>query len=280
MQRLRLSLICATSLLTACFGEPPSATASDSTEDPGTIGGECEAASECEEGQSCMWGVCIGESGDETLEPLDEVPEPWAAVRIGCQRLHGECNEVCTNPFVTCYENAGVCAEQFTADYISDYAFPIIDHDLANRCAAQVIDQPCLDLEPDTLECDYAVHEGCAGDDDAHGVTSSPFRPGRLEVGTPDSVYLCERVEEFFEVELRAGQSVTVESPDAESSNLAASLHRLVPVAGGKVQLESIADDIDINDDDANPVPSDGTYLLSLRSTASTRRVDLTVDAM
>ncbi|MEM6991134.1 MAG: hypothetical protein AAF721_11570 [Myxococcota bacterium] len=266
-------------LTVGCFSESPIAATPGGPADAGSIGGDCEADADCDEGQTCSWGLCVG--GDDAIEPLDGAPQPWAAVQIGCQRLHGECNDVCSNPFVNCYENAEVCAEQFTADYIKDYTFPVLDADLAARCAAQVIDQPCLDLEPDTLECNYAVHEGCVGDDDGHGTTSSPFRPGRLTLGQADSVYLCASVEEFYELELRQGQGVSVHASNAESSSLSASLHRLVPVSSDRVQLESIVSYIDINDDDDDlePVPSDGTYLLSLRSTSNTRRVALTIHA-
>lgn len=264
---------------TGCFVDSLPSNASDSSQPsavgPASLGAVCETDEDCDEGQRCAWEICVGGGG--TAQPVDGVPEPWDAVRLGCNRLHSDCSEVCTSPFVECWSDATMCAEQFTADYIEDYDFPLFDDELAASCAAQVADQACGDLSPDTLECEYAVTEGCALDDDRFGAIYSPFRAAELPVGEPLVVMLCGWVPEFFRVELAQGQRIVITPTDEDAPTPNVSLQRMVADGQGYAHIEDVDGSVDLDADPSNAVPAAGEYLLSFEFFGETQLASVIV---
>jgi hypothetical protein len=175
-----------------------------------------------------------------------------------CERLHGECASVCDHVFFECYDDVATCTEQWQLDYLSDYAAPIVDDALVERCSAQVDQQACTDLRPDTAECDYSIVESCVGDGDGHGAIYSPFSPGSAKVGDVIEVELCEWVEEYFAIELEAGVVLEAVADD----------HVLVPGFIDRVEMVTTPDGDTVIERSnlATPAAHDGTYLLAVES--------------
>jgi hypothetical protein len=189
----------------------------------------------------------LGDPGD-----ADGIEAPFAEA---CARLHGECAPVCDNVFVECYDDVATCTEQWTRDYLADYEAPLVDPVRVAACAAQVDAQSCTDLEPDTVECEYAVVEGCPDDDDGHGAVYSPFTPGRVQLGVPLDVRLCPGVEEFFAITLEAGTTLELVQPEG-GPHVFTDLVRMSTAAGGEALLVRAGLD--------TPVVEAGEYLLAV----------------
>jgi hypothetical protein len=191
-------------------------------------------------------------AGDGPYEGVDGV------FARACERLHGECASVCDNVFVECYDDIATCTEQWKLDYLADYDAPIVDDDLVERCAADVDQQSCTDLRPDTPACEYAIVEGCVGDDDAHGAIYSPFTPGAARVGEVIEVELCEWVVEYFAIELEAG--AVLETLGADDGPVPGFIERveLLETTEGDAVIESA--------NLGTPVAHAGTYLLAVES--------------
>lgn len=220
-----------------------------------TIGLACAADDAATESTDASASASDGADGDAGLgEPADAdaVEAPFARA---CARLHDECAPVCDNVFVECYDDVATCTEQWTRDYLADYDAPIVDPARVAACAAQVDTQSCTDLEPDTVECEYAVVEGCPGDDDAHGAVYSPYAPGRIALGVPLDVHLCPGVEEFYAITLEAGATLELVLPE-DGPPVFADLVRMSTVPSGDSLL--VREGLD------TPVVEPGEYLLAL----------------
>ncbi len=208
----------------------------------GLVGAACTATDEA------------GSAPDELVE-FDDALAKEAPFERACARLHGECSSVCDNLFFECYGDASTCAEQWAAEYFDGFDDPLVDPARLRQCADQVDEQACTSLRPDSVECDYAVFESCVGDRDAWGSPYSPFEPAALVPGTTFTVDLCAHVEEFFEVELSAGQAVDVEWGD---DNAFVRVLQLRSNAHGHTVMTEY--------DEGDPVPQDGTYVVGLES--------------
>ena len=254
-----------------CIGEEPTAAGALPVPE-GAVGSECQTDADCDDGAYCGWGVCVGSEDTEAVAPVGDVDDATrAAVAHACARLHGDCADVCDNIFVECYADVGQCVQQWTADYLEDFAFPIVDRDLAAQCAAQIDEQACTDLRPDTLECEYAIVESCPGDDDGFGAPYSPFRAASLPGSGSFELMLCEDVTEYFRLQLSQGQRVRVTALDEEADAPALELHRLV--GGAATKLEDLERYIDPDGDEASAAaPLAGEYLLSVRASSGTQR--------
>jgi hypothetical protein len=208
--------------------------------------------------------ACFAEDGvggaAQAEEPADESTHEGVdgVFALACERLHGECSSVCDNVFVECYDDVDTCTEQWRLDYLADYAAPIVDEELVQRCAAQVDEQSCTDLRPDTVECDYSIVDSCVGDADAHGAIYSPFSPGVARVGDVIEVELCAWVEEYFAIELEAGAILDAVADDDV----------LVPGFIERVEMVTTPDgDTVIERSNLDtPAAHDGTYLLAVES--------------
>jgi hypothetical protein len=265
-------------LATGCLDEPTAAGAPVEVPD-GAVGSACESDDACSGDQRCEWNVCVGGDGDTsgTIPAGDADDATRAAVGRVCARLHGDCADVCDNLFVECYGDVSQCTQQWTADYLEDFTFPIVDEDLAVQCAAQIDDQACTDLEPDTLECEFAIVESCPGDDDGYGAPYSPFRAADLPASGSVELMLCEDVTEYFRVTLAQGQSVRVTALDPEADAPWIDLSRLVG-GGGTTKLEEVEGYLSSDGDELSaPAPLPGEYLLSVRSSQGTRRFAFTL---
>ena len=172
-----------------------------------------------------------------------------------CARLHGECASVCSSPFLECYADAGTCASQWEADFLADFDDPLLDAVRMRRCAEQVDEQSCTDLEPDTLECDYAILESCPGDRDALGQPYSPFLASPVPTDVEFRIEVCPSVEEFVAVELDRGAVLEIQRPDDAPSSFFRLL-QLLPDSRGDAVLHEYPIE--------QPVPEDGVYLVSI----------------
>lgn len=220
-----------------------------------TTGLACGADGDATESEGASAGASDGDDGDAGLGDPGDVGGIEAPFAEACARLHGECAPVCDNVFVECYDDVATCTEQWTRDYLGDYDAPLVDPVRVAACAAQVGGQSCTDLEPDTVECEYAVVEGCPDDDDGHGAVYSPFTPGRVELGVPLAVRLCPGVEEFFAITLETGATLELVLPD-DGPHVFVDLVRMSAVPSGDALL--VREDLD------TPVVEAGEYLLAL----------------
>lgn len=187
-----------------------------------------------------------------TPEAADAGEAPF---QRACARLHGECASVCLSPFLECYGDPGTCADQWEADFLADFEDPLIDTERMRRCAEQVDEQSCTDLEPDTLECEYAIVDSCAGDRDELGQPYSPFLATAVATDAELHIEVCPRVEEFVAIELDRGAVLEIVRPeDAPSSFFR--LLQLLPDSRGDAVLHEYPMD--------QPVPEDGVYLVSI----------------
>lgn len=211
--------------------------------------------------------ACFAEDGVGTKananDPDDEDDAPIEGGVDGvfaraCERLHGECSSVCDNPFFECYDDVDTCTEQWRLEYLSDYAAPIVDDALVERCGAQVDEQACTDLRPDTAECDYSIVESCVGDADAHGAIYSPFNPGVARIGETIEVELCEWVEEYFAIELEAGAVLEAVADDGTPMPGFIERVELVTTPDGDTVIERSNLD--------TPAAHGGTYLIAVES--------------
>ncbi len=201
----------------------------------------------------------LGEPGD-----LDGAQAPFAEA---CERLHDECAPVCDNVFVECYDDVATCTEQWTLDYLGDYDEPLIDPVRVAACAAQVDAQSCTDLEPDTVECEFAVVESCIGDSDAHGAVYSPFTPGVAQLDLPLDVHLCGGVREYFAITLEADMILELVQPDDTPGVFAELLSRATNAQGDAVLTTTSL---------STPVSDTGEYLLGL-DTGQTGNYTITI---
>lgn len=220
---------------------------------------------------SMAWGLAIcmiagcdttmdqGEGSDQptpltTVDEIDDAREPFARA---CARLHGECSAVCDNVLVECYDTAATCTEQWYADYLEDYRFPLVDPALVAECAAQVDRRRCTDLRPDTAACEYAIVDSCHDDRDDFEAPYSPFWAVDVELERPLSIHLCADVPEYYAVELSAGDTlVLVELVENEGPHLWSDLLRRTEDAAGNTFFEEYHL--------GEPVPLDGEYIVVL----------------
>ncbi len=253
-----------------CVGEEPTAAGAVPVAE-GSVGSECRADADCEDAAYCGWGVCVGGDADALGQVGDVDDATRAAVARACARLHGDCADVCDNIFVECYGDFDQCVEQWSADYLEDFSFPIVDRDLAAQCAGQIDEQACTDLRPDSLECEYAIVETCPGDDDGFGAPYSPFRAASLSGSGTFEVMLCERVTEYYRLQLAQGQGVRITALDEDADAPELELYRLV--GGTATKLESIEQYIDPDGDERSAAAAlAGEYLLSVRAYSGTQR--------
>lgn len=180
-----------------------------------------------------------------------------------CARLHGECAAVCDNVFFVCYESVSTCTREWTADHLQDYAFPVVDEDLVAKCAKQVDRQPCTDLRPDTIECDYAVVESCPDDADDYGAPYSPLSAHPVQIGDRLDLDLCDNVDEFFSVHVEAGTALEIVHED-DGPRLYRDMMRLQTNASGDTVIEWVGIE--------NPVPVTGEYVLVVSASARSHR--------
>ena len=197
------------------------------------------------------------EPGGEGLSEPGDAPGRHEPFSIGCARLHGECSSICDSPFLECYANASVCAMQWEAEFFDDFDDPLVDSTRMSRCADQVRDAACTSIEPDTLECEFAIVDACTGDRDALGQPYSPFSPATVVAGEAFSIDLCGGISEFLAVELEAGDVVHLEEPE-EGPNVFVSLHQMLETGSGDAVLHSLDED--------QPVPEAGVYLVELQT--------------
>lgn len=195
-----------------------------------------------------------GMSGDPLVSPSDErgVKAPFARA---CARLHGECSDVCDNLFVECYGDAATCTEQWTAEYLEDYRFPLVDESLLADCAAQVDRQACTELEPDSVACEFAIVESCPEDTDVYGANYSPFSAHPVQLGDELQVHLCDSVPEFFSLTLQGGTELEILEEGDRSSAYGELLRFSTNAAGDVISERSSLSD---------PVPVDGEYVLAI----------------
>lgn len=222
---------------------------------------------------SILCGMCLGCVGDDEAAvsssggssggsagggpvDIDEADGTDAPFARACARLHGECAPVCDNPFVECYDDPQTCTQQWKAEYLEDFDFPMADPVRLARCAEQVERSACTDIEPDTVECEFAVVEQCPDDLDAHR-PYSPFWAQRIAMGDTLRVHLCEDVVEYYVVSLQAGERIAVEVPD-DAPSLSIDLLRLTATDAGDAVLEELGLDI--------PVPLAGDYIVALEA--------------
>ncbi len=205
-------------------------------------------------------GVDPAASGDgmaEAPQDLDDEHGAKAPVARACARMHGECSAICDNVWAECYDDVATCTEQWYADYLEEFDAPMVDAALVSRCAEQVEAQPCTNLEPDTAECDYAVVERCLEDTDDYGTPYSPFWAHPVQAGELLEPHLCAYIEEYYAIELRAGDVLDVER-SGQGPAMFEHLLRMTTNTEGDALLERI--------DTGNPVPLDGTYVLVIES--------------
>lgn len=214
---------------------------------------------------ACFAEHDVGAEAD-TDEPAAEHGEGGASSGGGvdsvfaraCERLHGDCSSVCDNPFFECYEDVATCTEQWRLDYLSDYAAPLVDDERVARCGAQVDEQACTDLRPDTPECEFAIVERCVGDGDAYGAIYSPFTPGSAVLGETIELQLCQSIEEFFAIELEQGATLEVIGDDSTPQPSFIDRIEMVTTEDGDVVIER--SDLD------TPTAHAGTYLIGVHS--------------
>lgn len=170
-----------------------------------------------------------------------------------CTRLHGECSGLCDNLFFECYANVSTCATQWEAEFFDGFDDPRVDDTAMARCAEQVETAACTSIQPDTLECDYAIVDACTGDRDGFGAPYSPLTPAAVPLGEWVSIDLCADVEEFYAVELLADHVLEVEEPE-DGPNLNYRLYQVLENGAGDAVLHEFDED--------DPVPADGVYLV------------------
>ncbi len=140
---------------------------------------------------------------------------------IGCSRFfYDDCAYLCDSIWYTCAPTFEQCVENERADRLEDFDYPVLNPALAYQCGVEMVDAPCDDLPPDSFACDYALIEGCPGDDDALGgpythVAAFPLTtfPVQLEQT------LCDNVEEHLTLELLQGDIVRLGGVSQEPSN-------------------------------------------------------------
>lgn len=244
--------------------------------DDGTngVGSACEVDEDCDAVQRCEWNICLGENGTGPAPVERSEGSILTAVGRACERLHGDCRDICDNVFVECYSSEAQCARQWTAQYLEDYAYPLVDDELATQCALQIDDQPCTDLEPDTLECEFAIVEGCRGDDDGNGMPYSPFRAAPVAASGPFEVMLCEGVAEYYRIMLEQGQRLVVSQGDDDQDVEEFELMRLVGTPDERAVLDSIGR-LRFGDS-SPPAPLAGEYLLRMEAW-ETKRLSFSV---
>jgi hypothetical protein len=133
------------------------------------------------------------------------------AAEVACERLWGDCSSLCNSDFVYCGNSEQSCVENYALSAVEDLLYPVYSKDLAERCAEQLGRRSCLDLNPNSAECNAAIVEGCLGDNDDYGRPYSWLAAHQLD-SLPVTLrpHLCEDTPEWFVFQLEAGETVSV----------------------------------------------------------------------
>jgi hypothetical protein len=133
------------------------------------------------------------------------------AAEVACDRLWSDCSSLCDEIFVYCGNSEEQCVEDYARDAVEDLQFPVYSVELAEQCADQLGRRSCLDLDPNSAQCEAAVLEGCPDDSDGYGRNYSWLGAHELtELPTTLSPHLCQGTREWFVFHLEAGEAVTM----------------------------------------------------------------------
>ncbi len=186
----------------------------------------------------------------------------------GCSRFYADCAYLCDNIWYSCAPSQGQCVTEEYASRVDEFDHPVVNAALAATCGDQILDAACTDIPPDTLECDYAVVEGCAVDADPYGNNYSFL--GAWEVTTRTTsipIDLCDDVEEWFAFDLAVGEvlRVTTHDPEPSAGNLRFRLYQDLSILGAEPdKLGSETSSWDGSVEELGPVDTAGRYYLSV----------------
>lgn len=129
------------------------------------------------------------------------------ATRAGCARLWSDCNSRCMDDFVYCGGSEDQCVHDYAKNAVEDLIYPVYSTELAEKCAQQLEERSCIDLDPDSPECEAAVLEGCPNDQDGYGAPYSWLSAAPIEM-LPATLrpHLCSGADEWFAIHLEAGE--------------------------------------------------------------------------
>lgn len=247
-----------------------------------TLGGLLLLLSACQEvvydgptlKRDCKEGPC-GIPPDGRGGYQDGRDDALAAVRVAaeaaCDRLWGDCASLCDSDWVYCGGSREQCVEDYARSAVEDLAYPVYSEELANACAEQLAIRSCIDLDPNSPECNSAVLEGCPNDEDGYGRPYSWLAAYDIpELPTTISPHLCEAAEEWFAVHLEAGEALAVTLAGGHGSAWLG-LYAPVGAVGGAQDVENMGHSVHVDTDDTRQeielfeaAPVAGTYYLQI----------------
>ncbi len=249
------------------------------TTNPG--GQSCSQA--CASDEICVDGRCVDQVS--TL-PGSYVSGRDAATRaarsvaqVVCQRLHGDCKETCSDPWVFCGATISACMDEYVKNWTEDIEDPVADAALASMCAQQIRGRSCQDLDPDSAACDNAVIQGCPNDQDGN---QTPYSwPSAVELGAlPQRIspYLCGGVSEWYAVDLQAGETITVALEQAVPETVWVNLHKPPATAGENTEeLTSTTVTSGSPSGETQPIIDAGRYYLEIEQWTVTGEAPLSI---
>ncbi len=216
-----------------------------------------------------------------SFELGDPVPGAWQSdaatveqvaedlIEVGCSRFHSDCNYLCDSIWYECGPNKAKCVEDNVLSRGEDWDHPWVNAELASVCAADIQAAACTEVPPDTPACEHVVVDGCPEDSDGLGPIWTFLNPHRIDAlpATP-TLYLCDDVEEWLELELQAGQTLRVQATVPEPSSGHVNLRLSLPPPPGDdepfmLDSPSLRWSGDSGPSELGPVDEGGTYLLS-----------------
>jgi hypothetical protein len=222
----------------------------------------------------------VGPDDPYSREPADVQAALDTVYGASCSRLHGDCSELCDDPYIFCGGSVQECVDHYGQMWISDMQYPAASQALAQECADQVDGRPCLGLIESTVACDYFVTESCGQDG---GAGLSPLHA--TEVTLPDIVDtpLCDGRTAWYTVDLAAAETVTLSLQSEIAYQLSADLGRLATNAKGQAIVETIGVNLgffagNVNEESFSPAPDAGSFLIMLDD-ATTETVSVAISS-
>jgi hypothetical protein len=207
----------------------------------------------------------VGPGDQYSRAPADVQAALDTVYGASCSRLHGDCAELCNDPYVFCGGSVQECADHYGQLWIVDMQYPTASPALAQQCADQVAGRPCLGLIESTVACDYFVTESCGQDG---GAGLSPLHATGVTLPATVDAPLCNGRTAWYTVDLAAAETVSLSLQSAITEQVIAELRRLATNALGQAIVETIGVDVtffaSFNEGSFASAPAAGSYLITL----------------
>ncbi len=194
-----------------------------------------------------------------------------------CQRLHGDCASVCSDPASFCGSDVAACSEAFAQAAIDRVAGSrlndpkLIDAASARTCADAIAASGTCELGQGVPSCDSILGNAeCRTQDPTNFARPTAWQLARSLESVPVTLdlQLCEEQSQWFAIELNAGQRLSARLAARPTGTVRARLY--VPNSSPEDRLEqrNAFEQRALDDrwDQLDAAPVSGTYFLEFEN--------------